>query len=157
MESISASTTSTAFPTIAPVPATAVIDTSSSTTATVPEKSKYLQADILALSEEAKAKSVEAEEKVEDKSSIDASSLSNAMTPEEAAAAEKANESNLDKTIRELSIEILEISVKIQMLQAKEDKESVKERQALEVDLSIKKGMLEAAMDQKLQQAATGA
>ena len=157
MESISTSTTSTPFSTVAPVSATPVIDTSSPTTATVPEKSKYLQPDKLALSEEAKAKSAEAEDKDKDKSSIDASSLSNAMTPEEAAAAEKSNESDIDKKIRELSMEILEISVQIQMLQDKEDKESVKERRSLEVDLSIKKGMLEAAMDQKLQQAATGA
>ncbi len=37
------------------------------------------------------------------------------------------------------------------MLQDKEDKESVKERQKLEVDLASKKGELEAAMDRKLQ------
>jgi len=78
------------------------------------------------------------------------------MTAEEAAAAEKAKESDLDKKIRELSMEILELSVKIQMLQDKEDKESVKERQSLEVDLAIKKGELEATMDRKLQQAAAG-
>jgi len=120
-----------------------------------PEKSKQLQPDQLALSEEAKAKSTEAED--EDKKTIDASSLRNTMTAEEAAAAEKAQESDLDKEIRELSMEILELSVKIQMLQDKEDKESVKERRSLEVDLAIKKGQLEAAMDRKLQQAAAGA
>ena len=36
------------------------------------------------------------------------------------------------------------------MLQDKEDKESVKERRSLEVELAIKKGQLEAAMDRKL-------
>jgi hypothetical protein len=77
------------------------------------------------------------------------------MSAEEAAA-EKSNESDLDKQIRELSMEILELSVKVQMLQDKEDKESVKERQSLEVDLAIKKGQLEAAMDRKLQQPAVG-
>jgi len=122
------------------------------------EKSKQLQPDQLALSEEAKAKSTEAEaeENDEDKKNIDASSLGNVMTAEEAAAAEKAQESELDKEIRELSMEILELSVQIQMLQDKEDKESVKERRSLEVDLAIKKGQLEAAMDRKLQQAAAG-
>jgi hypothetical protein len=40
------------------------------------------------------------------------------------------------------------------MLQDKEDKKSVKERQSLEVELAMKKGQLEAAMDRKLQQAA---
>jgi hypothetical protein len=120
------------------------------------EKGKQLQPDQLALSEEAKAKSTEAEKSDEDKKNIDASSLGNVMTADEAAAAEKAQESELDKEIRELSMEILELSVKIQMLQDKEDKESVKERQSLEVDLAIKKGQLEAAMDRKLQQAAAG-
>jgi len=119
------------------------------------EKSKQLQPDQLALSEESKAKSTEAEKKDEDKKNIDANSLRNTMTAEEAAAAEKAQESDLDKEIRELSMEILELSVKIQMLQDKEDTESVKERRSLEVDLAIKKGQLEAAMDRKLQLAAT--
>lgn len=118
------------------------------------EKNKQLQPDQLALSEEAKAKSTEAEKNDKDKKNIDASSLGNVMTAEEAAAAEKAQESDLDKEIRELSMEILELSVQIQMLQDKEDKESVKERRSLEVDLAIKKGQLEAAMDRKLQQAA---
>ena len=84
------------------------------------------------------------------------SSLSGAMSPEEAAAAEKAKESDIDKQIRELSMEILELSVKVQMLQDKEDKESVKERQSLEVDLAVKKGKLEALLDTKLQQAGSG-
>jgi len=53
-------------------------------------------------------------------------------------------------------MQILELSVKIQMLQDKEDKESVQERQKLEVDLAMKKGELEAAMDRKLQLAAAG-
>ncbi len=77
------------------------------------------------------------------------------MTPQEAADAARAIESDLDKRIRELSMEILDLSVKIQMLQDKVDKESVKERQKLEVDLAMKKGELEAAMDRKLQLAAT--
>lgn len=118
-------------------------------------KSKELQPDQLALSKEAKAKSATAEEQdTEEKKNIDASSLNDIMSPEESAAAEKSDVRELDKRIRELSIEILEISVKIQMLQNKEDKESVKVRQELEVDLAIKKGELEAAMDRKLQMAA---
>jgi hypothetical protein len=124
---------------------------------------KQLQPDKLALSEEAKAKSAEVnseenntKDTTEDKKSFDASGLNNVMTAEEAAAADKANESDLDKRIRELSMEILDLSVQIQMLQDKEDKESVKERQNLEVDLAMKKGELEAAMDRKLQLAALG-
>lgn len=75
------------------------------------------------------------------------------MTKEEAEVISKTNESDIDKGIRELSLEILEITIKIEMLRAKEDKESVKERQALEVDLAIKKGTLEATINRKLQMA----
>ena len=132
-----------------------VVTTSQETTQTVPVKHKQLQADEVALSEEAKAKSAEAEEKEgKDKKTIDASSLNGIKSTAEVAAANTASENDLDKEIRELSIEILELSVKIQMLQNKEDKESVKERQTLEVDLAMKKGQLEAAMDRKLQLAA---
>ena len=132
-----------------------IATTSQETIATTPEKNKQLQADEVVLSAEAKAKSAEAEEKEgKDKKSIDASSLNGVMTAEEVAAANTASENDLDKEIRELSMEILELSVKIQMLQDKEDKESVKERQKLEVDLAMKKGQLEAAMDRKLQLAA---
>jgi len=135
--------------------AQAVIEVAPKDTATNQSSDKKLQADQLALSEEAKAKSAEASsEGDQDKKSIDASSLSGAMTPEEAAAAKKSDESELDKRIRELSMQILDLSVQIQMLQDKEDKESVKERQKLEVDLAMKKGELEAAMDRKLQLAA---
>jgi len=135
-----------------------IAETSSHESSTIQSTNKHLQPDQLALSNEAKAKSVEAssEEKDQDKKTIDASSLSGVMTAEEAAAADKANESELDKKIRELSMQILELSVKIQMLQDKEDKESVQERQKLEVDLAMKKGELEAAMDRKLQLAAAG-
>jgi len=132
-----------------------VIEVTRQDIATNQSSDKKLQPDQLALSEEAKAKSAQAtSEEDQDKKSIDASSLSETMTPEEVAEAEKANESELDKRIRELSMEILDLSVQIQMLQDKEDKESVKERQNLEVDLAMKKGELEAAMDRKLQMAA---
>jgi hypothetical protein len=130
---------------------------SSQTDTTLPAENNRLQQDKVALSDEAKAKSAEAEEKDESKKNIDASSLNNSMTAKEAAETEKTNESELDERIKELSIQILELSVKIQMLQDKEDKESVKERQSLEVDLAMKKGELEAAMDRKLQLAAQGA
>jgi len=142
------------------ITSTSIVNTPQQPEATTPDKSKQLQPDQLALSEEARAKSAEAEantkEKDEAKTNIDASSLSGAMSPEEAAAAEKAKESDLDKQIRELSMEILELSVKIQMLQDKEDKESIKERQSLEVDLAMKKGELEATLERKLQQASAG-
>jgi len=132
--------------------------------ATSSSTNKQLQPDKLALSEEAKAKSAEVNSEenstkatAEDKKRFDASGLNNVMTAEEAAEADKANESDLDKRIRELSMEILDLSVHIQMLQDKEDKESVKERQKLEVDLAMKKGELEAAMDRKLQLASLSA
>lgn len=156
MASISAQTTLLSQNTATTVTSSPIATTSQETIATTtPEKNKQLQADEVVLSAEAKAKSAEAEEKEgKDKKSIDASSLNGVMTAEEVAAANTASENDLDKEIRELSMEILELSVKIQMLQDKEDKESVKERQKLEVDLAMKKGQLEAAMDRKLQLAA---
>ena len=154
MESISSKNTVLAQHTPAATTASAIVSTPEKITATIPETGKQLQPDKVVLSAEGKAKSTEAEEKEgEDKKSIDASSLNN-MTAEEAAAAEKASESDLDKEIRELSMKVLELSVKIQLLQDKEDKESVKERRILEVDLAITKGQLEAAMDRKLKLAA---
>ena len=155
MASISTQTTHLSQNTATTVTSSPIATTSQETIATTQEKNKQLQADEVVLSAEAKAKSAEAEEKADkDKTTIDGSSLSGVMSPEEVAAAEKAGENDLDKQIRELSMEILELSVKIQMLQDKEDKESVKERQKLEVDLAMKKGQLEAAMDRKLQSAA---
>lgn len=152
MESISTSTPYLSQ-TVMPSAPAANSTTFNSQEATPPtEQSKQLQPDKIALSEEAKAKS--AEENKQEKTAIDANSLNAVMSQEEADAAEKSNESDIDKRIRELSMEILELSVKIQMLQDKEDKESVKERQKLEIDLAIKKGELEATMERKLQLAA---
>jgi len=133
--------------------AQAVIELTPQDTATNKSSDKNLLPDQLDLSETAKTKSAKAtsEKENQDKEGIDASSLSGVMTPEEAAAVKKTDESELDKRIRELSMQILDLSVQIQMLQDKEDKESVKERQKLEVDLAMKKGELEAAMDRKLQ------
>ncbi len=116
--------------------------------------SSQLQPDTVELSEESKAKSAEAEKKEDTNKAMDGSRLNSVMTKEELDAANKADASELDEQIRELSMEILELSLKIEMLKAKEDNESMKERQALEVDLAIKKGQLEAAMDRKLQLAA---
>ena len=157
MASITTQVPNLAQTTSATVTSSPIVTTSPETEATTPEKNKQLQADEVVLSAEAKAKSAEAEEKEgKDKKIIDASSLNGVMTAEEVAAANTASENDLDKEIRELSMEILELSVKIQMLQDKEDKESVKERQKLEVDLAMKKGQLEAAMDRKLKMAAVG-
>ncbi|NQY88800.1 MAG: hypothetical protein HRT51_13840 [Colwellia sp.] len=143
--------------TTVPITNTSMVDTPQQVQPTIPDKSKQLQPDQLALSEEAKTKSAEAEagtkEKDEDKTSIDASRLNGVKTAEEAAASDKTNESDLDREIRELGMEVLELTVKIQLLQDKEDKESVKERRALEVDLAITKGQLDAAIKRKLKQA----
>lgn len=155
MESITTQNSRLSHDTPTAVTNSLIISTVPEAVVTASTKNKNLQPEQLALSEEAKTKSTEVEGKLADKKSIDASSLNGVMSAEEAAA-EKSNESDLDKQIRELSMEILELSVKVQMLQDKEDKESVKERQSLEVDLAIKKGQLEAAMDRKLQQPAVG-
>ncbi len=69
--------------------------------------SSQLQPDTVELSEESQAKSVEAEKNEDTKKTIDGSRLNNVMTKEELEAANKAEESELDKQIRELSMEIL--------------------------------------------------
>ncbi len=129
------------------------IDSSSQDSETIQKINKQLQPDEVVLSAEAKSAAAE-EKEAENKKNIDASSLNGVMSPEEAAAAKKSGESDLDKEIRELAMKVLELSVKIQLLQDKEDKESVKERRALEVDLAITKGQLDAAIKRKLEQAA---
>jgi hypothetical protein len=73
------------------------------------------------------------------------------LTPEQKAKlAEKAEEKDLDEIIQELSVKIMEMSLQIEQLKNKEDTESVKERKALEVELAITKGRLEAKLQEKL-------
>ncbi|MDX2367297.1 MAG: hypothetical protein QNK36_02640 [Colwellia sp.] len=112
--------------------------------------SKFLQPDQVEISEASRKKSSEAQEKSLQKL---ADTTDKVMTKEETAATSKATEGDIDKEIRELSMEILEITVQIEMLNGKEDKESIKERQALEVELAMKKGALEATISRKLQMA----
>jgi len=72
------------------------------------------------------------------------------LTPEaEAKLAEEKEESDLDKIIQELSVKIMELSLQIEQLKNKEDTESVKERKALEVELALTKGRLEAKLKEK--------
>lgn len=111
---------------------------------------KYLQPDKVEISEASLKKLSESEEEDQKKSLNITDEL---KTKEDAEAISKTNESDIDEEIRELSLEILELTIKIEMLKAKEDKESVEERQALEVELAIKKGTLEATINRKLQMA----
>ena len=110
--------------------------------------SKYLQPDQVNISETSRKKLSESEEE-DQKTSTDISDK--VMTKEEVIATSKAND--IDKEIRELSMEILDITIQIEMLKGKENKESIKERQALEVELAIKKGVLDATIGRKLQMA----
>jgi len=114
-------------------------------------ESKYLQPDQVDISESGQKKLSESE--TEDQKSL-AENANQVMTKEEVDATNKANESDIDKEISKLSMEILELTVQIEMLKAKEDAESVKEKQSLETELAIKKGTLEAAIERKLQMAA---
>ncbi|SFC11982.1 hypothetical protein [Pseudoalteromonas denitrificans] len=73
------------------------------------------------------------------------------LTPEqEVKLAEEKEESVLDKIIQELSMKIMALSLQIEQLKSKEDTESVKERKALEVELALTKGRLEAKLKEKL-------
>ncbi len=116
-------------------------------------KDKYLQPDQVEISE-ASRKKLSDEEKDQEQSS----NISNKLTTKDEAEVTKgANDSDIDKEIRELSMEILELTIKIEMLKAKEDKESVKEAQTLEVELAMKKGILDATVARKLQMATDAA
>jgi hypothetical protein len=130
-----------------PVPTTEIVpqETQSNTL-----YNKYLQPDQVEISEASRKKLSESEEK--DPQEL-ADTSDKVMTKEEVDATSKTNESDIDKQIRELSMEILDISIQIQMLEGKENKESVEERQALEVELAMKKGLLEATIGRKLQMA----
>lgn len=107
-------------------------------------ESEHLQPEQVEISEASRKKLSESEEDT-------TKNFSTVMTTEEVEAEKKKNESDLDKEIRKLSVEILEITIQIEMLKNKEDKESIKERQTLEAELALKKGTLEAMVDRKLQ------
>lgn len=110
-------------------------------------KDKYLQPDQVEISEESRKKLSESEEA--QKKSL---SISNKATAKEGVNTKgKAEESDIDKEIRELSLEILELTIQIERLKNKEDKKSVQQRQALETELAIKKGTLDATLARKLQ------
>ena len=113
-------------------------------------QNNYLQPDQVEISE-ASRKKLSEEEKGPQELADTANSV---LAKEEVNGTSKANESDIDQEISKLSMEILDISIQIQMLEGKENKESVKERQALEVELAMKKGLLEATISRKLQMAA---
>jgi len=116
-------------------------------------KDKYLQPDQVEISEASRKKLSD-----EEKDQEQPSNISNKLTTKDEAEVTKgANDSDIDKDIRELSMEILELTIKIEMLKAKEDKESIKEAQTLEVELAMKKGILDATVARKLQMAADAA
>jgi hypothetical protein len=110
----------------------------------------YLQPDQVEISEASRKKLSEEEKGPQEL----AGTANSVMTKEEVNGTSKANQSDIDQEISKLSIDILDISIQIQMLEGKENKESVEERQALEVELAMKKGLLEATISRKLQMAA---
>jgi len=116
-------------------------------------KDKYLQPDQVDISE-ASRKKLSDEEK---EKPLNLSNKLKAKDEVEAETKKGDGNSDIDKKIRELSMEILELTIKIEMLKTKEDKESVKEAQALEVELAMKKGILEATVAMKLQMATDAA
>jgi len=114
-------------------------------------KAEKLQADTLVLSEESKMKSAKATKQDGEKpleiKNTDEKVLSES---EKADKANKEQEQSLEDEIRQLSMEILEISIKLEQLKAKGDEKSLKESQSLEVELAIKKGVLDAKLTQQL-------
>jgi len=102
--------------------------------------------DKVVISKESQEKNV-LETKVEEESVPSQNKETRKLTPEQEA---KLAEKDLDEIIQELSVKIMELSLQIEQLKNKEDTESVKERKALEVELAITKGRLEAKLQEKL-------
>jgi len=74
---------------------------------------------------------------------------------EQVNAKEDAGKNELDEAIAELEMKILELSVEIELLKAKGSKESLKEAEKMEVDLSILRSMLDAKLKLKLDMSKT--
>jgi len=76
---------------------------------------------------------------------------------EQVNAKEDSGKSELDEAIAELEMKILKLSVEIELLKVKGDKESLKAAEKLEVDLSMLKGSLDAKLKLKLDMSKTNA
>ena len=110
-----------------------------------------LQPDQVKISPEGQEKSLQ-DKNLEKESTTDKTAANEKATKaQKGEESENSAEDELDKKIRELSLEILEITIQIEMLKSKEDVESMKEKRALEMDLAMKKGILEATIKQKLE------
>lgn len=109
-----------------------------------------LQPDNVVISKESQEKNASETKAIEDSES-NQSKETPKLTPDQQAKLEKDQEENdLDKIIQELSVKIMELSLQIEQLKSKEDTESVKERKALEIELALTKGRLEAKLKEKL-------
>lgn len=111
---------------------------------------KTLQPDTVVISKESQEKNA-SEAKAIEESESNQNKEAPKLTPEqEAKLAEEKEENDLDKIIQELSVKVMELSLQIEQLKSKEDTESVKERKALEIELALTKGRLEAKLKEKL-------
>ncbi len=152
MNSISTLTSVSSFtsqPQAAEIKASVITEKAQEQTGEKSVEKKHLPTDKVDISEAAQKKLSESET-----SSEKTGTAKDVMAEEEVATETQNTASDPEKEIRQLSLEILEITVKIEMLKTKEDQESIKEKQALEVSLAMKKGKLEALIEQKLQMAA---
>jgi len=127
----------------------------SSTTA----NTKYLQSENVNISKESQekllnerkeqeqaAEKVQSDDGEEKKESIPAE----LEKEEQVNAKEDSGKSELDEAIAELEMKILKLSVEIELLKVKGDKDSMKEAEKLEVDLAMLKGSLDAKLKLKL-------
>lgn len=105
-------------------------------------EAKQLQKDTVNLSEEGQKKSAE-ESNHKDFRTTKTSTEPVNDTEEQAKA--------LREAIAKLIMEIMEISRKITQLRTKDDEKSIKERQSLENELALKKGMLDAKVTEQLE------
>lgn len=109
-----------------------------------------LQPDNVVISKESQEKNASETRDVEETVPTQNKETPKLTSEQEAKLAEEKEESDLDKIIQELSVKIMELSLQIEQLKNKDDTESVKERKALEVELAITKGRLEAKLKEKL-------
>lgn len=109
-----------------------------------------LQPDNVVISKESQEKKASETKAIEDSES-NQSKETPKLTPDQQAKLERDQEENdLDKIIQELSVKVMELSLQIEQLKSKEDTESVKERKALEIELALTKGRLEAKLKERL-------
>ena len=116
-------------------------------TATNALQTKYLQPDKVVISLASQQK-MSAEEKESEEKSISLVTEDELIENQQQT---KNGKGDLEKEIRELSLEIMQLTLQVELLKSRADEESLKQSKSLEVELALKKGMLNAKLEQQLE------